>query len=143
MVIGYEKARNLMRQLDWKMRVCTMGDGVKKIELFHPEQKQEYTVRIESGRKLLRECIFDQRLDSRTLILRYNRIEAELVEAPRWFAETRWAPEDAIAAAKERGIALTKDQAVAWWKRNERRFQNLMTEYGNEILSNMDFEEGK
>lgn len=139
--IGYEKARNLMRQLDWKMRVSTSGDRVEKIVLFHPCQPNEYRVYMAGGRKLMRECVLSHRLDSKTAVLEYNRVEAE-VEKPQWFAVTRWSPEDAIAAAAEQGVTLTEEQAVAWWKRNERRFQDLMVEHGNEILSNMDFEEG-
>ena len=49
--------------------------------------------------------------------------------------------EDVIAAAEEQGVTLTEEQAVAWWEKNGRRFQDLMVEHGNEILSNMDFEE--
>lgn len=141
MVIGYDKARNLMRQLDWKMRVSTLGNSVEKIVLFHPRQQQEYTVRIESGRKLMRECVMSQRMDSMTAVLEYNRVESE-VEDPKWFATTRWSTEDVIDAAEERGITLTEEQATAWWKRNERRFQEMLIAHGNEILSYMDFEEG-
>ena len=49
MEIGYEKARNLMRQLDWKMQVSTLGDSVEKIVLLHPAQDYEYTVRLETA----------------------------------------------------------------------------------------------
>ena len=140
MAIGYEKARNLMRQLDWKMQVTTICDSVDKIVLFHPLQDREYTVRLDSGRKLMRECVMQHRIDSMTAVLEYNRTEAE-VENPQWFAVTRWAPEDVIAAAEEQGVTLTEEQAVAWWEKNGRRFQDLMVEHGNEILSNMDFEE--
>lgn len=142
MAIGYEKARNLMRQLDWKMQVSTLGDSVEKIVLFHPAQDYEYTVRLDSGRKLLRECVMQHRIDSMTAILEYNRMEAE-VEKPQWFAVTRWCAGDVVAAAEERGVTMTEAQAVEWWKRNERRFQDLMVEHGNEILSDMDFGEGE
>ena len=37
MAIGYGRARNLMRQLDWKMRATVMMGSVNKIELYHPE----------------------------------------------------------------------------------------------------------
>ncbi len=60
---------------------------------------------------------------------------------PKWFAVTRWATEDVIAAAEEQGVSLTAEQAAAWWKRNESRFQNLLVERGNEILAEMDFSE--
>ena len=36
MAIGYGRARNLMRQLGWNMRVTTICDSVDKIVLFHP-----------------------------------------------------------------------------------------------------------
>lgn len=142
MAIGYEQARNLMRQLDWKMRVSTAGNNVDKIVLFHTSQRREHTVRLESGRKLMRECVLSMRLDSHTAILEYNRVEAEL-ERPQWFGVTRWCVEDVMAAAEERGVTMTEEQAAAWWERNERRFQDLMVEHGNDILSNMDFEEGE
>lgn len=48
MAIGYERARNLMRQLNWRMRVKTICDSVEKIVLFHPCQGKEYTVRMDS-----------------------------------------------------------------------------------------------
>lgn len=60
---------------------------------------------------------------------------------PRWFAVTRWAIEDVVAAAEEQGITLTEDQARAWWQRNESRFQNLLVEQGNALLAEMDFNE--
>jgi len=59
----------------------------------------------------------------------------------RWFAVTRWAIEDVVAAAEEQGITLTENQARAWWQRNESRFQNLLVEQGNALLAEMDFNE--
>ena len=141
MAIGYGRACNLMRQLDWKMRVSTLGDGVEKIVLFHGAQPIEYTVRLDSGRKLMRECVVSERLDSHTAILSYNRTKAEAEDEPKWFAVTRWAPEDVVGAAEEQGVILSVEQATVWWERNERRFQNLLVERGNEILAEMDFEE--
>lgn len=58
-----------------------------------------------------------------------------------WFATTRWSPEDVRAAAEERSITMTEEQAVEWWRRNESRFQNLLVEYGNAVLAEMDFNE--
>lgn len=141
MAIGYGRARNLMRQLNWKMQVTTSENGIEKIVLFHPMQDHEYTVRLDSGRKLMRECVVHHRIDSMAVVLEYNRTEAEAGK-PRWFAITRWAPEDVVAAAEEQGVMLTEEQAIAWWQRSERKFQDLMVEAGNEILSNMDFEDG-
>ena len=82
------------------------------------------------------------RIDSMTAILEYNRTEAE-VEKPQWYAITRWAPEDVIAAAEEQDVTLTEEQAAAWLRRNERKFQDLLVAAVNEILSNMDFGEGE
>lgn len=55
-VIGYQKARNLMRQLDWKMLVTFVCGGVEAVELYHPNQPTRYKVRIDSGHKLIAEC---------------------------------------------------------------------------------------
>ena len=144
MAIGYGRARNLMRQLGWNMRVTTLGDSVEKIEVFHLGQQKEHTFRLDCGRKLMREWVMCHRRDSRTAILEYNRVEAEVeADTHEWFAITRWAPVDAMAAAEEQGVALTEEQAVAWWKRNERLFQDLLVEEGNKILLNMNFEEGE
>lgn len=141
MAIGYKRARTMMRQLGWKMRASTLGNSVEAVTLFHPQQSTEYTVRMDSGRKLMQECVVSERLDSRTAIFDYNKKESE-TEKPKWFAVTRWAPEDAVEAAAEQGVTLSMDQATAWWKRNGRRFQQLLYEKGSEILSNMDFSEG-
>lgn len=71
-VIGYEKARNLMRQLDWKMLVTMIGDSVEDIKLYHPKQPNRYKVRIDSGRKLMAECRVIGSQDYRTAILGYD-----------------------------------------------------------------------
>ena len=139
MAIGYRQARSLMRQFDWKMRVFILGDSVEKITLFHPEQRTEYMVRMDSGRKLMQECVVSERLDRFTIIYSYKKIEAEENKEPLWFAVTRWAPEDAVAVAAEQGVTLSVSQATARWKRNGRYLQQLLYEAGTEILSNMDF----
>ena len=72
MAIGYERARNLMRQLDWKMRATTNEQGVKSMELYHPLRPNKYKVRSDSGAKLLRECRVVKRIDSKTAILCYD-----------------------------------------------------------------------
>ena len=61
---------------------------------------------------------------------------------PQWFAETHWAAEDVIGAAEAQGISLTEAQAKDWLRRNERRFADMLVEYGNEILADMDFTGG-
>lgn len=58
-----------------------------------------------------------------------------------WFAETRWCIDDVIDAAKKKGTVLTPQQAESWWKKNEKRFKDTLTEYGNEILFNVNFSE--
>ena len=54
--IGYEKARNLMKQLDWKMRVTMDGEDLQHVELYHPKQSTIYPVRKDSYKKLYPEC---------------------------------------------------------------------------------------
>ena len=71
MAIGYGRARNLMRQLDWKMRVTIMVGSVTKIELY-PKRPATYTVRQDSGRKLMAECREIRRQDEFTTILCYD-----------------------------------------------------------------------
>ena len=56
MPIGYEKARNLMKQLDWKLRVTMDGDEIVKAEVYHPNRSAVYTVRKDSYKKLYPEC---------------------------------------------------------------------------------------
>lgn len=72
MAIGFEQARNLMRQLDWKMRVTMNGESVDGIELYHPKQHRTYKVRMDSGRKLITECRVCGRVNDRTAILCYD-----------------------------------------------------------------------
>lgn len=71
--IGYQKARNLMRQLDWKMRVTMLCDSVERIEVYHPKGNPEgHVVRIDSGRKLMAECRLIAQKDWRTVIYGYD-----------------------------------------------------------------------
>lgn len=72
MAIGYERARNLMRQLDWKMRVTMLGESVEGIEVYHPRQPNAYKVRMDSGRKLITECRVCGRVDDCTAVLCYD-----------------------------------------------------------------------
>lgn len=69
--IGYGRARNLMRQLDWKMKVVTGEDNVERCEVYHPLRPNRYKVRADSAAKLLRECRVVKR-DGNTAILCYN-----------------------------------------------------------------------
>lgn len=54
--IGYEKAKNLMKQLDWKMRVTMEGEDLQRVELYHPKRPTVYPVRKDSYKKLYPEC---------------------------------------------------------------------------------------
>lgn len=58
-----------------------------------------------------------------------------------WFAETRWCIDDVIDAAKKKGIVLAPQQAESWWKKNEKRFKDIIVEHGNEVLEDADFDE--
>lgn len=71
-VIGYEKARNLMCELDWKMLVTMICDSVEEIVLYHPKQQNRYKVRIDSGRKLMQECRVIGSKGYMTMILGYD-----------------------------------------------------------------------
>lgn len=60
MAIGYEKAKNLMKQLDWKAKLmCEAGNGRRRahIFLYHPKRlPRVYQVRDDSWSKLQKEC---------------------------------------------------------------------------------------
>lgn len=56
MAIGYTRTRNLMRQLDWKLRVNMDGENLISVEAYHPKRPTTYTVRKDSYRKLYPEC---------------------------------------------------------------------------------------
>lgn len=59
--------------------------------------------------------------------------------AKEWYGIVRWHPDDVIEAAKNNGVEMTFEQAVAWWERNEEDFKARMTEMGNEVLSYMEY----
>lgn len=71
MAIGYMRARNLMRQLDWKMKVVAGADKVESYEVYHPLRPNRYKVRSDSAAKLLRECRVVKRYGA-AAILCYN-----------------------------------------------------------------------
>ena len=98
----------MLRQLDWKMRVTTICDSVDKIVLFHPTQYREYTVRLDSGRRLMRECVVRYRLDSMTAVLEYNRAEAE-VEKPHRRAGGNMVEEERTPLPRPDGDARERD----------------------------------
>ena len=74
MAIGYLRAKKLMVQLDWKMRVTMEQDllTITKIELYHPKSSTVYSVRRDSGKKLMAECRVCSRKDDETAILCYD-----------------------------------------------------------------------
>lgn len=67
--------------------------------------------------------------------------EEDDCDAQYYYAETRWCIDDVIDAAKRKGIVLNPQQAEQWWQKNEKWFKDTLTEYGNEILFNVDFSE--
>lgn len=72
-VIGYEKAKNLMKQLDWKLRVTMDGEDLQGVECYHPKQPAVYSVRKDSYKKLYPECrIVGQGENCREAILCYD-----------------------------------------------------------------------
>ena len=72
-LIGYEKAKNLMKQLDWKMRFTAHGEEVRAIEIYHPCRPTVYGVRRDTGQKLLKECrVICRGENNDTAILCYN-----------------------------------------------------------------------
>ncbi len=72
MTIGYERARNLMRQLDWKMEVTMHGDEVEHLELYHPLRPTRYVLRRDTGRKLISECRVCGSRDGQTAIMCFD-----------------------------------------------------------------------
>lgn len=73
-IIGYEKAKALMVQLDWKLRVTMDGEDLMRAELYHPNRHTVHTVRKDSYKRLYRECrvIGPAPGDDRTAILCYD-----------------------------------------------------------------------
>ena len=72
-VIGFTKARNLMRQLDWKALVTMDGDKLTQVVLYHPKQPNRYKVRLDSAKKLLKECVVEGSETHETAIVGYDR----------------------------------------------------------------------
>lgn len=78
---------------------------------------------------------------------RYYRLAEEMnrraggPEVTETYAQTCWSVPDVLAAAAEDGVVLTAAQAAAWWKKNERSFREALTQYGNEMLSCVDWGE--
>lgn len=55
-IIGYDKAKALMVQLDWKLRVTMNGEELTKVELYHPNRQTVHVVRKDSYKRLYKEC---------------------------------------------------------------------------------------
>lgn len=64
MAIGYVKAYNLMKQLDWKAKVKIICNSVESMELYHPLRPSRYKVRIDSATKVLASCRKVKDIDS-------------------------------------------------------------------------------
>ena len=77
--IGYERARNMMQQLGWKMTVKTVyterGERVEEINLYHPKQRNVYLVRRDSGLRLMLECKACEQVDADTVVYCYGHSE--------------------------------------------------------------------
>lgn len=56
-------------------------------------------------------------------------------------AKVEWSIDDAVAAAEEQGVTLTREQATAWWIANQKWFAEQLTQTGNDMLSNVDWAE--
>lgn len=72
MTIGYEKARNLMRQLKWEAHVTMHGEELIRVELSHPMQPNIYNVRRDAAKKLLPECVVSHSLTNETAVMVYD-----------------------------------------------------------------------
>lgn len=59
----------------------------------------------------------------------------------KYFAVVRWTTEDVILAAARQGVSLTNEQAEKWWRENELRFEERLTEEGCERLAYVNFKE--
>lgn len=72
--IGYGKAKNLMVQLDWKLRVTMDNEELRRVEIYHPKQPNVYTLRKDSYKRLYPECRIIGRAkdDDRVAILCYD-----------------------------------------------------------------------
>lgn len=56
-------------------------------------------------------------------------------------AKVEWSIDDAIAAADEQGVTLSREQATAWWIENQKWFAEALTQNGNDMLANVDWAE--
>jgi len=76
MTIGYEHAKNLMVQLDWKakvtMDISSHDTVLERVTLYHPRRENTYNVRRDSAKRLLAECRVCGRVDDRTAIMCYD-----------------------------------------------------------------------
>lgn len=75
--MGYERCKNLMKQLDWKLMVTLDFDKPVEFWVYHPKQPRSYKVRRDSGRRLLDECRWVKAMDDGRLIYCYNHDGAD------------------------------------------------------------------
>ena len=71
-VIGYQKAKNLMKEQGWKLWVTMHGEVLQDTGVFHPESEEMCTVRRDSAKKLIPECMVCGRVNDETAILCYD-----------------------------------------------------------------------
>lgn len=77
-VIGYDRAKHLMQQLDWKLRVTMNVEEILQVVLYHPNQSEVYTVRKVSYKKLYPECrVIGQGENMKEAILCYDHAGAD------------------------------------------------------------------
>lgn len=82
----------------------------------------------------------EQMLQSLVNALKYGEIpSAEPVSDSTSFAETKWNEDDAIEAAAANDVTLSAEEAAEWWRENEKWFEDSITQYGNELLSDIDW----
>ena len=71
-VIGYAKAKALMKHEGWYMHVTMKRNILQHAELLHPEQQEYHTVRRDSAEKLIPECAVHARITDETASLCYD-----------------------------------------------------------------------
>lgn len=71
-VIGYDEAKNLMKQLDWKMALTMVEGLITEVEVYHPISKGRHKVRKDAAKKLCPELRVICSRDHFTAILGYD-----------------------------------------------------------------------
>lgn len=63
----------------------------------------------------------------------YNLCDQLNCSTEKTYATTTWSWEDVAGMKPD----WTEEQCRQWWENNEKWFKDVLTEYGNEILSNI------